>query len=96
MSDGAIVFPQTTPKTVTKKIFKQRMIAGFESPTKSNPSDTFACFFFSSWLVLPFRFLWGTYRPAVYWYECWECVRKLLLTGLLVYFKEGTPTQVID
>lgn len=41
-----------------------------------------------------FRFLWGTYRPSVYWYECWECVRKLLLTGLLVYFKEGTPTQV--
>lgn len=46
------------------------------------------------WWYSLFRFLWGTYRPSVYWYECWECVRKLLLTGLLVYFKEGTPTQV--
>lgn len=41
-----------------------------------------------------FRFLWGTYRPAVYFYEVWECVRKLLLTGLLVYFEEGTASQV--
>ncbi|CAM9462638.1 unnamed protein product [Scytosiphon promiscuus] len=41
------------------------------------------------------KFLWGTYRPAVYYYEVWECVRKLLLTGLLVYFKQGTSTQVV-
>lgn len=40
------------------------------------------------------RFLWGTYRPAVYYYEVWECIRKLFLTGLLVYFKEGTSSQV--
>lgn len=43
---------------------------------------------------LLFRFLWGTYRPSVYFYEVWECVRKLFLTGLLVYFAEGTATQV--
>lgn len=41
-----------------------------------------------------YRFLWGTYRPAVYYYEVWECVRKLFLTGLLVYFAEGSSTQV--
>ncbi|CAM9152478.1 unnamed protein product [Ascophyllum nodosum] len=41
------------------------------------------------------KFLWGTYRPAVYFYEVWECVRKLFLTGLLVYFEEGTSTQVV-
>ena len=30
----------------------------------------------------------------MYYYEVWECVRKLFLTGLLVYFEEGTSTQV--
>ena len=44
--------------------------------------------------TFPRRFLWGTYRPHVYYYEVWECIRKLLLTGLLVYFEEGTATQV--
>ncbi|CAM9693016.1 unnamed protein product, partial [Phaeothamnion confervicola] len=40
-------------------------------------------------------FLWETYRPRAYLYEVWECVRKLLMTGLLVYFKQGTSTQVV-
>ncbi|CAN0027825.1 unnamed protein product, partial [Choristocarpus tenellus] len=41
------------------------------------------------------RFLWATYRPNVFWYEVWETIRKLLLTGLLIYFREGTSTQVV-
>lgn len=32
----------------------------------------------------------------MYYYEVWECVRKLFLTGLLVYFEEGTSTQVSE
>ncbi|CAN0356657.1 unnamed protein product, partial [Discosporangium mesarthrocarpum] len=30
-----------------------------------------------------------------FWYEVLECVRKLLLTGLLVYFRAGTSSQVV-
>lgn len=47
-----------------------------------------------SFVRLSCRFLWQTYRPNVYYYEVWECIRKLFLTGLLVYFKEGTSSQV--
>ena len=39
-------------------------------------------------------FLWGSYEPRVYWYETVEMLRKMLLTGGIVFFKSGTPTQV--
>ncbi|KAG5188530.1 hypothetical protein JKP88DRAFT_243516 [Tribonema minus] len=39
------------------------------------------------------RFLWGSYRPRAFWYEVWLTLYKLLLSGLLVYFRQGTPTQ---
>lgn len=39
-------------------------------------------------------FLWGSYEPRVYWWEVVEMLRKMLLTGAIVFMSPGTPTQV--
>ena len=39
-------------------------------------------------------FLWGSYRPAAWWYEIFECVRRLSLTGALVFVRQGSQTQI--
>ena len=39
-------------------------------------------------------FLWGSYEPRVYYWEVLEMLRKMLLTGAIVFMSPGTPTQV--
>jgi hypothetical protein len=39
------------------------------------------------------RFLWSTYKPYAYWWELVECVRRLLMTGFLVFILPGTAGQ---
>jgi hypothetical protein len=42
------------------------------------------------------RFLWQTYKPALYYWEVVECVRRLLLTGTMVFiFPNSTARPVI-
>ncbi|KAG5187595.1 hypothetical protein JKP88DRAFT_307196 [Tribonema minus] len=38
-------------------------------------------------------FLWRPYRPDRYYWELWECLRRLLLTGALVFTFPGSPGQ---
>ena len=40
-------------------------------------------------------FLVGAYEPHFYFWELIECVRRLALTGLLVFFADGTLLQII-
>jgi hypothetical protein len=42
----------------------------------------------------PTRFLWRTYTPQMYYWEVVECMRRLLLTGAIVFIKPGTRAQV--
>lgn len=44
--------------------------------------------------VAPYRFLWKDFRPNVYFFEVLECMRRILLTGLLVFIKPGSSIQV--
>jgi hypothetical protein len=39
------------------------------------------------------RFLWATYKPKAYWWELVECLRRLLMTGFLVFILPGTGGQ---
>ena len=39
-------------------------------------------------------FLWGSYRPCAWWFEIFECVRRLALTGALVFVHQGSETQI--
>ncbi|KAG5191982.1 hypothetical protein JKP88DRAFT_242829 [Tribonema minus] len=44
-------------------------------------------------LVRASDFLWRPYRDGAFWWELVECVRRLLLTGLLVFIMPGTAGQ---
>ncbi|CAM9537228.1 unnamed protein product [Chrysoparadoxa australica] len=39
------------------------------------------------------RFLWSYYRKDSWWFEVFECFRRLMLTGALVFIAPGGPTQ---
>ena len=40
-------------------------------------------------------FLYGSYEPQAWWFEVCELLRKVLLTGFIVFFSNGTPTQIL-
>jgi len=40
------------------------------------------------------RFLYDPYLPQYWWFEVIECIRKLSLTGFIVFFYEGSILQV--
>ncbi|CAN0330304.1 unnamed protein product [Ascophyllum nodosum] len=44
--------------------------------------------------IAPTSFLWSPYYPDRYYFEVFECIRRLLLTGLLVFVAPGTSSQV--
>ncbi|CAM9743708.1 unnamed protein product [Ectocarpus sp. 12 AP-2014] len=44
--------------------------------------------------IAPTSFLWSAYFPKCYYYEVLECIRRLLLTGILVFLVPDTPGQV--
>jgi hypothetical protein len=39
------------------------------------------------------RFLWKSYTPILYYWEVIECIRRLLLTGAIVFIAPGTSAQ---
>merc|ERR1711991_931320 len=44
--------------------------------------------------VTTLRFLFDAYLPDYWWTEVMECLRKLLLTGFVVFFYEGSALQI--
>ncbi|GMH76479.1 hypothetical protein TrLO_g8185 [Triparma laevis f. longispina] len=40
-------------------------------------------------------FLWEMYEPRVWWFEIFECIRRLSMTGMLVFVDPGSPTQIV-
>ena len=43
----------------------------------------------------PYSSLFGAYKPDFWYWECIECVRRLSLTGLLVFMYPGSEKQVL-
>ena len=41
------------------------------------------------------KFLFDAFLPEYYWTEVMECLRKLLLTGFVVFFYEGSALQIV-
>ncbi|GMH74897.1 hypothetical protein TL16_g06590 [Triparma laevis f. inornata] len=39
-------------------------------------------------------FLWRDYRPDFWWFEIYECFRRLNFTGVLLFFSPGSPGQL--
>lgn len=44
--------------------------------------------------VTTLRELWGAYRPEVYYYEVVECVRRVVLSGVIVFIFPNTAGQI--
>lgn len=42
----------------------------------------------------PLSGLWGAYKPARYYYEVVECVRRIMLTGVAVFVVPGSAAQI--
>ena len=40
-------------------------------------------------------YMYGNYEPEYWWFECFDYIRRLLLTGILTLFEEGTAAQAI-
>jgi hypothetical protein len=40
-----------------------------------------------------FGFMYDNYEPEYWWFECFDYIRRLLLTGILVVFEPGSATQ---
>ena len=44
--------------------------------------------------VRPTSSLWKPYKPSVYYFEVVECARRVLLTGVVVFFDPNTVSQI--
>ncbi|GMH88338.1 hypothetical protein TrST_g13960 [Triparma strigata] len=40
-------------------------------------------------------FLWEMYTVDVWWFELFECARRLMMTGMLIFIKPGSPSQIV-
>ena len=45
--------------------------------------------------LMPYIALFEAYKPEYWYWECIECVRRLSLTGLLVFIYPGSEKQVL-
>ena len=42
-----------------------------------------------------FKFLFDAYEPQMWWWEVFECLRRLMLTGMLIFCLDGTAGQIV-
>jgi hypothetical protein len=45
--------------------------------------------------MVRYGFLWASYEPRCWWFECLEAVRRLLLAGMLVLCYPGSISQIL-
>jgi hypothetical protein len=41
------------------------------------------------------NFLWQNYEPGKWWFEVFECARRLSMSGVLVFVAQGTASQIV-
>ena len=40
-------------------------------------------------------FLWEMYEPNMWWFEVFDCLRRLVMASLLVFIKPGSASQIV-
>jgi hypothetical protein len=40
-------------------------------------------------------FLWSMYEPNMWWFEVFECFRRLMMTGMLIFVAPGSASQIV-
>lgn len=78
------VYPLGIPFLYFVLLYKNKKILSQENNERGDNSD-----------VIPFRFLWKDFKPSVYYYEVIECMRRILLTGFLVFIRPGSSVQLV-
>jgi len=45
--------------------------------------------------VQKLSFLWAMYEPRLWWWEIFECVRRISMTGMLIFVRPGSASQLV-
>ena len=45
--------------------------------------------------LIKISFLWEMYEPRMWWFEFFECARRLAMSGLLIFFSSASPSQIV-
>ncbi|GMH77627.1 hypothetical protein TrLO_g10306 [Triparma laevis f. longispina] len=45
--------------------------------------------------ILKISFLWQNYEPGMWWFEVFECARRLGMSGVLVFVAQGSASQIV-
>ncbi|CAN0521707.1 unnamed protein product, partial [Scytosiphon promiscuus] len=77
------VFPLGIPLCYAFVLYRNRDSLKVEVGSEANTTH-----------VASFRELWEPYRPQVYFYEVVECLRRVLLSGVVVFIFPHTAGQV--
>jgi hypothetical protein len=95
---GALTTLKMTLEQVTMCVCKQSAPQAAAAAAAQPPKSNIAVYSDSrdkdgnSHLKLT-KFLWKSYKPTLYYWEVVECMRRLLLTGLVVFIVPGTSAQ---
>ncbi|GMH94871.1 hypothetical protein TrST_g7752 [Triparma strigata] len=88
----ALVYPLGVPLMYSLLLYKYRRNINPEVESKSMEDQMTKREKDPSIKIL--SFLWISYKPECWWFEIFECARRLLMTGGLVFIDQGSPLQV--
>eukprot|EP00519_Triparma_laevis_P016028 CAMPEP_0182496482 /NCGR_PEP_ID=MMETSP1321-20130603/5116_1 /TAXON_ID=91990 /ORGANISM="Bolidomonas sp., Strain RCC1657" /LENGTH=509 /DNA_ID=CAMNT_0024700111 /DNA_START=391 /DNA_END=1920 /DNA_ORIENTATION=+ len=77
-----LIYPVGIPTLYAYQLFKHREAIKDYKNRKTNNE------------IKHIAFLWRDYRPQYWWFEIYECFRRLSLTGMLVFFDTGSVLQL--
>ncbi|CAM9986983.1 unnamed protein product, partial [Laminaria digitata] len=79
----AVVYPFGIPFGYSVVLYRSRAALKDAMARETSTTDVAFC-----------RELWAAYRPEVYFYEIVECVRRVMLSGVIVFIFPNTAGQV--
>jgi hypothetical protein len=82
-----LIYPIGVPLLYWVIMFRDRhwLRTRISDQTENNPPPAF---------TKHTRMLWEHYKPEQWWWEVFECARRLMLTGVLVFIKPDSISQI--
>eukprot|EP00519_Triparma_laevis_P011672 CAMPEP_0182513664 /NCGR_PEP_ID=MMETSP1321-20130603/34400_1 /TAXON_ID=91990 /ORGANISM="Bolidomonas sp., Strain RCC1657" /LENGTH=700 /DNA_ID=CAMNT_0024720721 /DNA_START=124 /DNA_END=2226 /DNA_ORIENTATION=+ len=78
-----VIYPFGIPSLFTSLLIPIRHDLKEAQARKDNPK------------LVKTAFLWGMYEPHMWWFEIFECVRRLSMTGMLIFVAPGSASQIV-
>ena len=79
------VYPIGTPALYLHLLWKDRAILKDEVDREKDDNRK----------LLASAFLWDQYNPEFWWFDVYDCIRRLSQTGLLIFVFKGQATQIV-